>query len=122
MTILEAIQQADALNPNTYDQKQKIVWLSRCEASVERFVEQHEGAEDIPFIGFDENTSVDTKLLIPQPNDEAYVHWLCANISLANREVEDYNNFIAMFNTAMTDFRNWWLHNHLPKNAGRFLF
>ena len=123
MTILEAIMQSDATNPNAYPEKQKIIWLSRVEAMVKNeVVDAHEGSDQFPFAGFDENTDKDTVLIMPQPYDECYVHWLQAQVHYANDDFERYNCSILMFKSLFDDFKSHYKKNHTPKGSGRFRF
>ena len=123
MTILEAIMQSDATNPNAYPETQKIIWLSRVEAMVKNeVVDAHEGADQFPFAGFDENTDKDTVLIMPQPYDECYVHWLQAQVHYANDDFERYNCSILMFKSLFDDFKSHYKKNHTPKGSGRFRF
>lgn len=124
MTIIEAINQADDLNRNAYSRNQKIIWLSRAEALIKKTViDTHEGGEDIEFEGFDpQNIDLQTTLIMEQPYDEAYVHWLHAQVYYANDEIDRYNRSISMFNAALDTFKTNYKQNHTPKGAGRFRF
>lgn len=123
MTIQEAITQSDSLNPNAYSQEQKITWLSRAEALVKtKVIDSHEGSEEIPFERFSKDTDLDTVLIMPQPFDEGYIHWLQAQVYYANDETDRYNRSMAMFNAAFDNFQGCYKKNHAPKGAGRFRF
>ena len=122
MTIMEAISQADDTNKNPYSLKQKIIWLSRAEAMVKDIVDSHEGGEDVTFRGFDEHTDRNTVLIMQQPYDECYIHWLQAQVYYANDEIDRYNRAITMFNALFDDFKSYYKKNHTPKGYGRFLF
>lgn len=123
MTIMEAIMQSDATNPNAYSENQKIIWLSRVEAMVKNeVVDAHEGADQFPFSGFDESTDRETILIMKQPYDECYVHWLQAQVHYANDDFERYNCSILMFKSLFDDFKSHYKKNHTPKGSGRFRF
>lgn len=123
MTVMEAITQVDSLKPNSYSQKQKIIWLSRVEAMVKRLIiDKYEGGEKMTFAGFREDTDPKTVLLMPEPFDEAYIRWLEAQIHYANEEIDLYNNAMMMFNTAFESYKNDYAQNHTAKGCGRFLF
>ena len=123
MTIIEAITQIDSLKKNTYSQKQKIAWLSRLESMVKRLViDTHEGGENVSFGGFNENTDIQTVLLMPEPFDQCYLYWLEAQIHYANEDIDMYNSAITMFNTAFSGFKDYYKRNHTPKGCGRFRF
>ena len=50
MTIIEAINRADRLKPNTYSQQDKVNWLSTLDGIVKKeIIDTHEGGEDVRF-------------------------------------------------------------------------
>lgn len=123
MTIIGAINQIDSLKPNTYSVKQKIQWLSQLDAIVKRqVIDAHEGGEQISFDGYDENTDVNTALLMPAPFDVAYLYWLEAQIHYAYEDIEMYNSAILMFNTHFSEYKADYKRNHAAKSNGRFRF
>ena len=123
MTIIDAIGQINNLKQNTYSQNQKIDWLSRLEALVKLLViDTHEGGESITFDGFTPETDLNTRLIMPEPFDQAYIYWLEAQIHYANEDIDMYNSAITMFNTAFDSFKAYYKQTHVPKNCGRFRF
>lgn len=123
MTIMEAITQSDDTNTNDYSTLQKIIWLSRVEAMVKNdVIDAHEGAEEYSFSGFDESTDMETVLMMPEPYDECYIHYLQAQVYYANDEIDRYNRAITMFNFKFDEFKGNYKKNHAPKGCGRFRF
>ncbi len=123
MTLMEAITQADETNKNPYSRKQKVVWLSRVEAMVKKdVIDAHEGSEHISFQSYDEHTDLKTVLIMPQPYDECYIHYLQAQVYYANEEIDRYNRAMTMFNALFDDFKSHYKKNHTPKGSGRFRF
>ena len=124
MTIIEAISSADALMHNTYDQSDKVKWLSRLDTMVKRqIIDNHEGADKVSFSGYTPETPVDTVLLVPAPYDEVYMRWIEAMIHYYNGEYDKYNNAIIMFNADFDSYAAYYNQNHKPINRGnRFLF
>lgn len=115
MTIIEAIDKTDASKPNTYEQVEKIRWLSNLEWTIKReIIDTHEGGEKIEFNGYTEDTPNETQLIVPAPYDELYIKWLEAQIDYANGEINKYNASIAMYNTYLTSFANYYNRNHMP--------
>ena len=116
MTIIEAINRIDDLKHNTYDQKDKLEWLSRLDSMVKRLIiDTHEGGDDVSFTGYDDSTDIHTELLIPAPFDEVYLRWMEAQIDYSNGEYDKYNNSIEMFNTSWTGYQNYYNRTHMPK-------
>lgn len=116
MTIIELITDVDALKPNGYEQPYKVQWLSQLDSRVKQdIIDTHEGGEDVVFNGYNDDTPIDTELLIPHPYDEVYRFWLEAQIDYANGEYTKYNNSMAMFNTAYSAFERYYNRTHMPK-------
>ena len=115
MTIMEAIHRVESTKPNSFDEKEEIVWLSVLDGLVKnQIINTHEGAEAVVFNGYNENTDLNTVLIVPAPYDEVYIRWLEAQIDYANGEYEKYNNSMQMFNTALTAFNNYYNRTHMP--------
>lgn len=124
MKIIEAINKIDSLMHNTYNQVDKVAWLSELDSDVKRLIiDTHEGAGAVSFSGYDENTDLNTELLIPSPFDSVYLRWLEAQIHYHNGEYDRYNNAIIMYNTAFDAFAAYYNRTHKPVRQGRrFLF
>ena len=116
MELIEAIGRVDAVKPNGFTREEKIRWLSVLDGMIQNeVIDTHEGAEAVEFHGYDEETSVQTVLLVPHPYDYLYVHWLEMQIDYANGEYGKYNNSRDMFNSAYSDFKRYYNRTHLPK-------
>lgn len=124
MTILEAISRVDAVKPNSYSQTEKIAWLSRIDATIKNeIIDTHEGAENITFNGYDNDTDTSTELLVLAPYDEVYIRYLEMQIDYANNEYGKYNNSMVMYNAAYTAFEKYYNRTHMPVSKGnRFIF
>ena len=116
MRIIEAINRIDALKHNTYSQPDKIDWLSRVDHMIKRhIIDTHEGAEDVSFNGYNEDTDLNTELLAPPPYDEMYLRWMEAMIDYHNGEYGKYNNAVEMFNTSYESYQRYYNRTHMPK-------
>lgn len=115
MTIREAIDRANGQEFNTYTDAEKIAWLSRLDERVALLVYET-GSAGGPW--YDENTDMDTELLVPSPFAEMYIYWLVAQIGYANGEIDKYNNAIALYNTEYTGYAEWYHRNNVPKSHG----
>ena len=123
MTVIQAIQQTDALRPNTYSTGRKIRWLSQLEAMVKRLViDAHAEEPERPFSGFTEETDTRTELLMPAPYDGAYLYWLEAQIHYANEDIALYNSAMEMFNAVFRAYKADYKRNHTSRSCGRFRF
>ena len=117
MKIIEAINQLDSLVHNTYEQSDKVKWLSRLDGMVKRqVIDAHEG-EPFEFKGYDDNTDTGTEMLIPAPYDAVYLLWMEAQIHYYNGEYEKYNNAIDTFDKDFTEYKNYYTRTHMPKGS-----
>lgn len=118
MTIIEAIQHVDELKPNNYSQSQKVAWLSTVDGMIKRhIIDTHVGGEKIFFDGYNDETPLDTELLIHAPYDDIYIHWLESRIDYANAEYAHYNNSTTRFTDVFTAFANDYNRTHMPKGS-----
>lgn len=122
MTIIEAINRIDAVNPNNYSQPEKVSWLSTLDGVIKKeIIDTHEGAEAVSFSGYNADTPLDTELIVPAPYDEVYLFWLQSKIDYWNGEMSKYNNSISMYNTAYAHFERAYNREHKPISK-RFKF
>lgn len=118
MKIIEAIQAVDTLKPNAYSELEKIQWLSKIDGIVKtEIIDTHESTEEIIFNGYDENTSLETELLVKAPYDDIYVSWLESRIDYANGEFAKYNNSVSVFNNAYASYERFYNRNNMPKGT-----
>ena len=118
MTINEAIQAVDSLKPNGYSELEKIGWLSELDGTIkEEIIDTHEGAEDISFNGYDEETPLEQELLVDAPYDRIYKSWLESRIDYANGDYAKYNNSVTVFNTDYLSFQRAYNRKHMPKGS-----
>lgn len=123
MTIIEAIQSIDLLKPNNYTQEDKVAWLSTLDGVIKNeIIDTHEGADKVTFKGYDENTPLDTILLVPAPYTDIYARWLEAQIDYTNGETEKYTNSMIMYNTAYSAFERYYNRTHMPKSKSMKFF
>ena len=121
MTIGDAITQVNELRPNTYTAREKINWLRRVENMVYRTVLAHyNGTPEYEDFGAD--TALDRQLIVPEPWNVLYVHWLEAQIHYANGEYDRYNNAITVFNDNLAGYQGEIARNFTPKEHARFRF
>ena len=113
MTILEAIGQVDALRHNTFGQEEKVRWLGQVDGLVHReLISTHEGAGS--FRGYDAQTPLDQELLVPEPYDALYLHYLEAQMDYYQAEVDRYNRSMGMYQALLLAFANDYNRTHLP--------
>lgn len=119
MTIIEAINEVDALLPgNGVSETDKRRWLSRFDGSIKKSViDTHEGGEEIIFETYTDDTPGDTVLLVPHPYDDVYVFLLEAMIHYANGETARYNNAMSQHLNQFEGYKKWYNRTHMPKET-----
>jgi hypothetical protein len=116
MTLIEAIDQINALKPNTYGHTDKVKWLSNLDGIIKaEIIDTHEGAEQVTFTGYNEDTDLATELLVPAPYDSIYLRWLETMIDYANGELARYNNSAQAYNDAYKAFERHYNRAHMPQ-------
>ena len=114
MTIIQAITQLDSLKHNTYSQNDKVRWLSKLDGMVKKqIIDTHKCGHKVIFTSYDENTDINTELLIPAPYDDVYLRWLEAQIDYHNGEIDKYNNSIMLFQAAYNEFSRYYNRTHM---------
>ena len=125
MTIHDAIAEVDSLKSNMFSEKDKIRWISRLEARIYQEIicthQRNEGEEEISFTGYGEDDG-EKELLVGQPHDELYLHWLEAQIDYHNMEYDSFNNSNAVFDAVFSSFRNAYNQSHMPKGTRKIYY
>jgi hypothetical protein len=116
MTINEAITRLDSLKPNGYTLSDKIGWLSIVDGMIKNnIIDTHEGGEGVTFNGYNDDTPLDTELLVKAPYDELYLSWLSSKVDYFNGEYVKYNNNIVRYNDTLSAYANHYNRTHMPK-------
>lgn len=146
MTIKEAIDKINNLNPNQYSEEIMVDWLSRLDYQIfndiilthepdilptppEPRVEHTGSPLDlrprrviIPKPELEpysvENMAV--PLLVKFPYDELYIHYLQMKIDEANKETEQYNNSAVLFGSYYENFTKHYNEEHMPIQRARW--
>lgn len=113
MTIQQAIERANEMRMgNSSNDDVKIRWLSELDGMIYNdVIKRHKGNETKPM---PEYTIDDTskELIAEAPHDVLYVYYLMAQIDLAASEINKYNASVSLYNTAYTNYKNWYRRNH----------
>ena len=116
MTIAQVLDSIDECKPNKFSLTQKIEWLSELDRMVfNEILMTHEGMpKGVTFEGYDQETPMDTELLIPDAYAEVYIHCLARHMDQKNGELDKYQNDTTLFNSAYMLFSNYWNRTHMP--------
>lgn len=128
MTVAGIIEQYNTERPNTIADELKVGWLKKCEQMLinevfithEHDLESEEkmelvvngstlvikpsGSFESHIDGFD----MDTELLVSEPYDDLYIHYLDQRAAYNNNDMKRYNTASAMFNNAMLTFQQYF--------------
>ena len=114
MTMNEVIEYVDRVKPNAYSNDDKYKWINTLEGLVSREVLRHEAPEyDLP-------EDADTPLLVPAPYDDMYHLYVSAMIDLYNREYDDYNNTVMVFQERLEQYKLWYIQTTPAKKPTNF--
>lgn len=118
MTIQTAINRIDEMKPNVFSDAQKIAWLSEVDGYVwKEIILTHEGVKPgSTFSGYDQDTEMDTELLVPMPHHGIYEHYLAAQMADKNREMGEYAKEMAAFNAVWQTYADYYGRLHMPIN------
>lgn len=116
MTIQAVIDMIDTLKPNMFPAVQKVAWLNDLDGMIYReIILNHHGAERYAdFRGYDQDTSTNKQLLAPEPYSDVYKHYLAAQMDIANRETDEYNRSMVLYNKAWQNLADYWNREHMP--------
>lgn len=119
MTIQEIIDIVDRRQPNMAEYTDKVKWLSSLDGKFwEEVVKEHEWTPaGICYKGYNQETTPDTVLLIPDAYADVYEHYMRAMIANDNRETGDYMKHMMMFNASWQTLCDYWNRKYMPKQV-----
>lgn len=122
MTVAEIIRRVDELEPNQYEDEQKLRWLSLLDGQIfEEVIRTHENPIRESFTAYSSDSD---ELLVPFPyGEEVYSWYLQAMIAAENAETGKYSQMMTMFNGVFSQFEAWYNRTHMPiSGSTRFWF
>ena len=116
-TMNSVIEYVDGVKPNAYSNDDKYRWINALEGLVSREVMHKDAPEYIL------PDDADTPLLVDSPYDDIYHLYVSAMIDFYNREYNDYNNAILMFQERLEQYKIWQIRNssYAPCNFRRVM-
>lgn len=107
-TMNRVIKQVDEKRPNSYKDEQKYRWISSLDGIIAREVMRIEApAYDCP-------ADADIELLIRHPFEDLYELYVTAMIELADKEYNDYNQTVLVFEERLKQYKAWYIRNNRP--------
>lgn len=123
MTISEAISTVDKLKPNTYEQEEKIRWLSFLDMTINKeIIYSYAIGNPYDFKGYDGNTPIDTVLIAESPYDEIYIKYIETQIDYYNGDTVSYENSCRMFNALFEDYKNYYSRNFKSEKTKKLVY
>lgn len=111
----KVIEYVDHVKTNAFAEEEKFHWLCDLDGMVKRIVMQE--AEGVQY---EYPRDMDTHLLIPPPFEGVYALYLQAMIALHEKNYNDYNNALLVFDTKFAEYKKAYIREHRPKSAGSF--
>ena len=114
-TANKVIEYVDHVKINAFAEEEKFRWLCDLDGMVKRIVMQEEEGVDYAY-----PADMGTQLLIPPPFEGVYALYLQAMISLHEKNYNDYNNALLVFETKFNEYKKAYIRKHRPKSAGGY--
>lgn len=123
MTIGQALAEIGEIQPHSFGNERMIAWLRQLDTELyEKIIKTHEGAEGVAKPEYTAASPDGTVLLVPEPYDCIYLHWLQSRIDYAMAEFGRYNNSNAMCEADRQEFAAWYNRTHMPvqRTGGKY--
>lgn len=113
VTLGEVISYFDEQVPNQFSEAEKIKWLNEIDTQIYKdIISTREGADEIVFNGYTEDTDFNTEMLVSKEYSELYRFWLEKSVAFANREINSFNSAMSMFTSYYNNFFCDYNRNH----------
>lgn len=140
-TVAEIISQYNTERPNQVEDAQKVLWLRKCERMIINEIlvsHEHDLEEetrvDMKVVGshlvitgagsFEQHIDsfdMDTPLLVPEPYDDLYLHYLDQRIALNNNDKTRYNTAATQYNNALLMYQQYVNRTYKTKKISKKL-
>lgn len=109
------IEHLSRVKPNIYSEEDLFHWLCDLDGLVKRVVMQEEDGVHYEF-----SKDMDSQLLIPPPFEGCYALYLEAMIDFRNKDYDDYDATMQVFDAKFNEFRKAYIREHRPAHSGGF--
>lgn len=116
MTVKTAIRNTEELRPGSGNGiEYYLEYLNALENDIYiNIVSRYENAPASPAPLTEKST-----LLVPDIYARLYVHYLCAQIDIANGDITRYSNNMILYNALLGEYSDWYIRNNMPKQNGK---
>ena len=119
MTIRQALDGLAEIQPHSFPEPLLIRWLRQLDKELyENVILTHEGAETAAAPGDPSESPDSAQLLVPEPYESIYLHYLQSRIDYALAEYSRFNNSNAMYDADRQAFTAWYHRTHMPLAKG----
>lgn len=115
MTMNKVIEELDALKPNVVPDETKMKWIANLDGLIS--VQVHMDTEPISYTLPDD---ADNELLVGAPYDDIYVLYCSAMVDFYNREYNNYNFSVLLFNERLDAYKAYYIQRHPTCRAMNF--
>lgn len=116
MTVASIIEQFNTERPNNISDTLKVGWLLKCEKMIyDTVLMTHEDCIEVDFDDFD----IDSELLVDEPYDDLYIHYLDQRVALNANDTRRYNAAATLFNNAMITYQQKYNRDHKPLKVSK---
>lgn len=114
-TVVSIIEQYNTERPNSVEDYMKVDFLKKIEQMIiNTVIKTHMGApDDEELEDHIESFDYNTELLVGEPYDDLYIHYLDQRIALNNNDTKRYNLASTMFNNAMLVYQQYYNREHM---------
>lgn len=114
-TIRQVLDEVAEVQPNSTGDERIIRWLRQLDIELyEKVVKTHEGWQGVKRPDYTAQTPEETALLVPEPYDCIYLHWIQSRIDYENAEAGRFNNSNAAFEADRQEYAMWYNRTHMP--------
>ena len=119
MTVAAMIEQFNIERPNSIEDQLKVEWLRKCEANIIdsvillRKIEEGDRTKE-EWQEYLDTYDLDTEMILSEPYDDVYLHYLDQRMALNNNDTRRYNLASGLFNNAFLSYQQKYNREHLP--------
>ena len=141
-TVAQTIEQFNTEYPNQVDDALKVTWLRKCEQMLinEIYIQHEHDLEDESklklsvsgptlvitragtFADHISNFDMDTELLVPEPYDDLYLHYLAQRVAYNTNDKTRYNTAATMYNNALLTYQQYFNRTYKAITPSKKLF
>lgn len=114
MNVAGVIEQYNTEYHNSVEDNLKISWIKKCEMMIiNDTILTHEDAPSGEFLDEHINTfDINTELLVPEPYDDIYIHYLAQRTAMNNNDLKMYNTSSELYNNVLLKYKQKYNREH----------